>query len=215
MNSVIIEGLDRFFSRYSFIHLDKGATLLVAFETPQGIYFLKKGFIREFMTSKNGRELTVHIFEPGAFFPLNWAVNGVKNQYFFEALTEADLNFASKNKVLTFLNKNPQVLSDLVSRLLSAISGLSRRIESQTFDNAYQRVISSLLYLTVHFGIKNGPGVLVREHFTHEDIAKLTGITRERTSLQMEKLEKNGLLNYQSNHSLVIPNLIALEKELT
>lgn len=214
MNQAICAKLEAFFADFTYIHADKKATLLDPQKNPPGVYFLKKGHVRQYLVSEKGQELTIHIYEPGAFFPLHWAINGIKNQYYFETLTEVELYLAPKEQVIAYLNANPQILFDLSSRLLFGVSGLSKRIERQTFGNAYHRVISSLLYLSAHFGSQKGPRAVIRQHFTHEDVSQFAGITRERTSLQIEKLEKKGLLKYGHDHSIIIPKLAALENEL-
>ena len=76
----------------------------------------------------------------------------------------------------------------MTKRLVSGISGLSKRIEILNFENAQGRIISTLTYLKKHFGSKLS--------FTHEELAALTGLSRERVSIEMKKLKDKKLISY-------------------
>src|SRR3989344_193941 len=55
----------------------KGETILRSDDNPQGVYYIKKGFVKMDSIFENGREITLNIFKPGAYFPMTWAVGGI------------------------------------------------------------------------------------------------------------------------------------------
>lgn len=85
---------------------------------------------------------------------------------------------------------------DISSRLSSVLEGLSKRIQITTFGNANQRLVSFLLYLNSH---------CKEIKFTHEEIANLIGLTRERVSIEMKKLIKSKLISCE-HHLIKIPS---------
>ncbi len=205
--------VEKFFVGYKQLNFKKRQLILGASLNPSSIYYLKSGFVRQYALSPEGKEVVIHIYRPGAFFPMMSVMNNLENRFDFEALTNCQVILAPKQLFLSFLKKNPQVVYDFCQRLLYGLEGLSRRIEITTFENAHQRVASILIYLTRHFGEKNHQGYLLNYPFTHQEIADFVGISREHTSLEMEKLEQKGLLVYQ-NRFLFIPSLNKLNKEL-
>lgn len=173
-----------------------GKVILNSGETPESLFYLKKGFVKHYVDSPDGKELIIHIYKSGTVFPLMWGLNDELPNYNLATLTNCELALVPKKEFVTFVSKNPKELLSLSKRLLMAISGLSKRIEILNFQNARQRVVSTLLYLNRHFGDQF--------HFTHESLASLTGLTRERVSIEMKKLKDQGLVAYKRNTITVI-----------
>jgi CRP/FNR family transcriptional regulator, cyclic AMP receptor protein len=91
---------------------------------------------------------------------------------------------------------------------------MAKRIEATAYGDSWARVISVLLYLARHFGEPDGEILLVKIKLTHQQIASFVGVTRERTSIELEKLQKSGLISYKSG-VIKIPSVEKLEQELS
>lgn len=204
--------LNNFFSQFSTLSYKKGDIIFRADDNPNGIFYLKKGFVRSYSISSEGNELTLNILEPGEFFPVTWVSETKPNLYYFEALTQVEVLRAPREKVMNFLRNNPDVHFRLMDNLAANLNGLLNRIEYMVFGNAYKRVALGVLLLTYQFGKKEGDYTVIQERFTHRDIANLAGITRETASLEMEKLMKKGVIAYQGR-TLIVKSVKLLEKE--
>lgn len=185
-----------FFGSFPEQQFQKGQIILSAGENPASVIFLKSGFLRQFQITQNGKELTNHFYKPGSFLPLSWLINNQPNIFFIEAQTSTICHLAPKEKVQSFISENPDVLMDIISRLLFALEGMTTRINSLSNDSAEEKIAGILEFLRKHFGKK-------LTAFTHEDIAKLTGLTRETVSRELEKLQKQGKIK-QEKHELLI-----------
>ena len=203
-----------FYKQFKIRNYKKGETLIRADDDPQGIFFLKKGYVRQYTISKSGMELTLHILKPVSYFPMVWAINGTPNVYFFEALSAVEVGRAPRDQVVSFIKDKPTVIFELMSELLEDYAETLTRVEHLVFSDAYRRVISVLLYIAKHFGEDRGDGVLVKQRFTQQDIATLVGVARETASNEMVKLEKKGLVDYV-NYSMQFKNISKLEAQLT
>ncbi|OGY11204.1 MAG: hypothetical protein A3H88_00330 [Candidatus Blackburnbacteria bacterium RIFCSPLOWO2_02_FULL_44_9] len=177
----------------------KGEILLHSEEEPARLFCLREGFVREFIISEEGEELTIHIFEPGSYFPLTWALGDIPNRHSFQALTPGTTTLLPKRELIKFLNKNPQFAYKLSRRLIRGIDGLERRIEVTTFGDIYKRVVSILLYLAKHFGSGPDSSKSLKYKFSHQEIAHLVGATRERVSLSIEKLKKKKIVSHKGH----------------
>lgn len=187
--------------------------LIRADDDPQGIFYLKDGYVRQYTISKAGFELTLHILKPISYFPMVWAVNGTPNVYYFEALTPVEVGRAPRSQVVGFIKDKPTIIFALMSELLEDYAESLTRIEHLVFSDAYRRVISVLLYIAKHFGEEHDGGAIVYHRFTQQDIATLVGVARETASNELTKLEKKGLIKY-IDHSILFENVKALELEL-
>ena len=203
-----------FYKQFSTRKYKKGETLIRADDDPQGIFCLKKGYVRQFSISKTGIELTLQILKPITYFPLIWAINGAPNIYFYEALTSVEVGRAPKEQVVSFINDKPVIILELMSKLLGDYAETLSRIEHLVFSDAYRRVISVLLYIANNFGVESSKGIIVNHRFTQQDIATLVGVTRETASIEIGKIEKKKLVKY-IDHSMLFGNIKNLELELT
>ena len=214
MNDVIKRKINDFFSRFNKHYFKKGEILLHPDENPQGAIYLQSGHVREYSMSPEGVEITLHVFAPNSFFPMTWVLSDIPNRYYYEALSDVDVYFAPKTAVTDFLKSEPDVLLDLTSRLLMGVDKLLTRIESLTAAKASERLISALIFLARHFGKEYGNEIRIEKKFTQREIGTLAGITRETTSREWDKLEKQQLIAF-SNNEIVIKDLTYLQEQLT
>ncbi len=204
---------ETFYKQFTTRTYKKGEMLIRADDDPQGIFYLKDGYVRQYTISKTGFELTLHILKPISYFPMVWAVNGTPNVYFFEALTPVEVGRAPRDQVVDFIKDKPTIIFELLSELIEDYAESLTRIEHLVFSDAYRRVISVLLYIAKHFGEEHKGSVVVYHRFTQQDIATLVGVARETASNELVKLEKRGLVKYV-DHSMLFGNIKSLELEL-
>ena len=212
MDKTVTEKLEAFFTKYKHQTYKKGEILIRADEEPQGVFFLKIGIIRQYSISKDGEEQTLNLYKPISFFPLMWAVNSTPNTYYFEATNEVEVYRAPKDQVISFIEKEPDILYDLVSRLYRGMHGLLSRIEYLQSGDAYAKVIFALLNSSFRFGeqrVNEG----IELSITQRELSSLTGLTKETISRECTKLEKKGFIS-NSNHRILIKDVKRLEGEL-
>lgn len=214
MNINKTRDFEAFYRQFKIRNYKKGEMLIRADDDPQGIFCLKKGYVRQYTISKSGFELTLHILKPISYFPMVWAINGTPNVYYFEALTAAEVGRAPREQVVNFIKDKPTIIFELMSELVEDYAESLKRIEHLVFSDAYRRVISILLYIAKHFGERTENGVIIHQRFTQQDLATLVGVARETASNEMVKLEKKGLVKYV-NHSMRFASIRKLELELS
>lgn len=195
-----------FFSEHRLYVYKKREILLRPDDTPSGVYYVKKGYIRLYSLSADGQEFTFIIFQPGDVFPLMWAVNDTSNKQYLEALTAVEVWKAPKDALLTFLDKNPIMLSLLTSGILLRFNGLLERMEYLIFGDAYAKVASILSICAERFGEKEGNKIKIKVPLTHKDIASLIGVTRETVSIEMKKLEDTAVITRRKGLLVILDN---------
>jgi len=206
MEQKIREKIDIFFSSYPSRQFKKNEIVLRPEEEISSIYLLKEGFVRMYVLSEQGQEVTLHIFKPVSFFPIMLVLSTVKNKYFFEAMENLSLIKAPADDTLAFLKSNPEVLFDLTHRLSDALCGFLLRTEDLMLQHSHAKVASLLLYLAKHLGKTATNNVFVPFALTHEDLASWLGLTRETVSRQIEDLTKKNIIAYK-NHRIIIKDI--------
>ena len=195
MTENLNQKIENFFAKYPELKIKKGQTIIQPEEPLIYIYHLHSGYVKSFSLNDEGLELTINIFKPNSFFPITETLTGRTNTYFFEAMTDVVLRKAPTAKVHEFIKSDQEVLFDLTKRISSGLEGFMIRTQYLIRSNAEQKISSSLLLMARRFG-QNTPDRKVKILLpqTHEDIANLAGGSRETASLELKKLENEGII---------------------
>lgn len=212
MSSPIAEKLYKFFSKFKKYHYKKGEVILRGGDTPQGVYFIDKGYVRDYSISKDGEELTLIIFKSEDFFPMQWVFNDRINQHYFDAMSAVELWRCPKEDFIDFIEKNPEIFLELTSHITLRLSGIMQRMEYLAFGNAYQKVASILAICAERFGEKKGNDIIIDIPLTHKDIAMLVGMTRETVSIELKKLQRKGIVDHDRRF-IVVKDVAKLHRE--
>lgn len=209
--SAVSEKLDKFFSAYTLRTVKPGEILVHAGEDPPGIIYLEVGRVRKYDISESGAELAVNTFKEGAFFPMSWAINDERNEYFYEAATKCAYRIAPREEVLRFLEANYDVMFDLLARVYRGAEGLTRRMAYMAGGSAHRRALLELYIACRRFGVSSEEGCGITLH--EGELAKNAGLSRETFSRELQGLKKAGKVLI-SRRGLTVTDMAWLEKEL-
>src|SRR3990172_5249388 len=213
VNRSVSQKLDLFFGKFAPVYFRKGEVILRADDVPSGVFYLKKGYVRDYTTSAQGEELTLIIFKPDDIFPIQWVINQKPSEHYFETLTPVEIWKAPREQFVKFLKNNADVFEELTSRIVIRLGGLLTRMKQLAFGNAFTKVVSILQLCAERFGKKEKGEIIIQVPLTHEEIASLVGIKRETASRELKKLELEGLITHR-DHLIVVKNLERLGGEL-
>lgn len=205
--------LDNFFTKQRKILYKKRDIILRAEDNPSGVLYLKKGYVRVFVDSKDGEELTYTIFKSGEIFPITWSFDEIENIHSFEALTDIELYRCSRNTFIAFLKTNPDVLFHITQVIVARYHGYLLRMEHLVFGNAKKQIASILSVLAERYGEETKGEIVIPIPLTHKDIASMVGLARETASIEIEKLEKKGILVFRK-HILIVKDIVRLKEIL-
>lgn len=211
INRGVREKLDAFFADSDEQTYRHGDIVVFANQDPEGVLFLVEGVIEQYDVTTEGNKVVVNMFKPGAFFPMSWAINKTPNAYFYSALTDVKLRRAHPDKVAHFLQDNPDVMFDLLSRVYIGTDALLRRLVLAASGVASNRLIFELLIEGFRFGDPlPGPQRIIK--VKQSNLAARSGLARETVSRELHKLEAEGLVEL-SKQGIVL-NVEALEERL-
>lgn len=203
--------LNDFFLKHKSFHYRKRETILFTKDIPPGVFYITSGYVRSYLLSKEGKELTVTLLKPFDLFPMHWVINNVLTSHYYESLTEVTLYRGPKQDFLQLLIQNSDVFFYTTRSILMRLNSVSDRMEAAVLGNAHQKVAGIISFLAEQLGTKQEQRVVIRIPFTHKDIASLIGLTRETVSLEMERLEKENVITLQ-NHLIVIEDIEVLQR---
>jgi len=190
-----LEKINNFFQKYKRFRYKKHETIIFANDIPPGVFYITSGYVRNFISSKEGKEFTLRIFKAFDFFPTQVILNDRLSSHNFQSLTEAEVIRAPKEDFVSFLKSDNEVLFYITKEYLRINAETLKRLEVTILGNANEKIIMALVFLGETLGMFEGNTVIINEPLTHQEIATMTGLTRETVSIETEKLKKEGLIS--------------------
>jgi CRP/FNR family transcriptional regulator len=212
MDKAVSQKIEKFFSKFPIRSYKKGQILIYRGEDPQGVFNIVSGRIKQYDVSDDGHTVIVNIYKQSSFFPMQWAINRKKNQYFFEAITAVQLRVAPADEVINFLKDNADVLYDLLGRVYSGMDGLLRRMAHLMASKANIRVLFELITECKRFAQQQKDGSYIIPMHSYE-LADIAGLSRETVSRELALLKKDGLIDINRRH-VTVKDLEKLEAML-
>lgn len=213
MNNCLCEELQKFFDSFPQTHHKVGEVIIWPSENPQGVFLLEAGFIRSYLYSKEGDEYSAHIYTNGSIFPMSWAINDFTNQLYYEAMSDVSVRIVPRDKFIEFVKENSEVSFCLMKKFSAQTVEMTRQLEILSSGNAEARLVSVLIYFAYVFSCESKNEVIIKHHFTHEEISSFARISRERTTIELNNLIKKNLITIE-DHLIHIPSLPKLQQEL-
>lgn len=196
-------------------HFTREQTIISGLDEPEGIYLIKKGFVKAYSVSQNGHGNLLLIHKQGEFIPLPWALDGAHTTgLFYEAMTDVTVLRASKDKLRKAMGQNTWLSQEILKQSVDIITAYTQRIQALEFRSARGRIIAEILSLAERFGKHLGSEVLIDAPITHQDLADSINMNRETASRALEELFDEGLMG-QKDHLFTVLNLPKLQLALS
>lgn len=209
----ISKGITEFFRKQKSREYKKGQLILRADDTPNGVYFIEKGYVKVYSLTENGTEKDKNYYKPGEIFPLIWTFSNIKKNVYFEAVDDVVVKRLPRQEFLDFIKTDKKILLDIINRITLILNVYSDRIDTLGYTKTYTRLISLLLSLSKRYGKKYGKNIVLEVPLGHREIANSIAMTRETASRELETLTKKGIIS-QKGHLIVIKDIKKLKKEL-
>lgn len=177
-----------------------GQTIYAPPERAETLYIVKEGRVRLYRVTEDGRTVTTAIAGPGMIFgemsPLGLHMGGT----WAEALEPGVLCVMSRADVRRLLLADPRIALRIAEQLGARIADLETRLTDAVAKSVAERTATTLC--TLIDPADGGRSVAVR--LTHEQLARLTGTTRERTTKALGDLVDHGLVRLRRGRVVVL-----------
>lgn len=188
------EEMDRFARAAPVREYAKGALIYTPHQPIEALFILKRGRIRIFRLSPDGRALTTAIIEPGTIFGEMVIVGQQMHDNFAEALDDVVTCVMTRPDVQRLLLGDQRVAARISETLGRRLSTLEQRLTDTVFKTVAERIATSLLTLSQGRSARPlGRGVLIK--LTHEQIAALAATSRETTTKILGEYAEQGLIS--------------------
>lgn len=171
-----------------------GSLLYSPHQRTETLFILKRGRVRIFRISTDGRALTTAIITPGTIFGEMVLLGQSMHDNYAEALDEAIVCVMARADVHRYLLSDPRIAARITEILGQRLRDMERRLSDSVFKTVPQRIAATLTALAGQqrrYGITGRATVVA---LTHEQIAALAGTSRETTTKILGDFAEQGLI---------------------
>lgn len=172
-------------------------------EAPAGAFLVKEGLVRALNMGANGEEKTIALFGPGNYFPVGFIFDKCPVAlFFYEAAFDSVIEVIDKDEFKKQLDKSSAtaMLADLATQYVSAVLQVNALGQTKARD----RILRIMQFLCVRFGQSTEAGYMkISVPLTQLDIARLAGLTRETTAVELNKLKSKKIIKVRHKQYLV------------
>lgn len=181
--------------RMAALHaVPRGTRLLDPARFEPVLYLLKRGYVRLYRVSPEGRQLTVSLLGPGNVFgELEGLSTGTRHS-FAEAVTDVLVCVLREADLERLMRTYPEVAVRMVRILSSRLRELEDLLERLALSTVRTRLLHLLVKLGESFGIPEGPYARLDVGLGHQDLADMVGSSRETVTLTLGELARQGVV---------------------
>ncbi|WP_099599432.1 Crp/Fnr family transcriptional regulator [Reichenbachiella sp. 5M10] len=168
------------------------------------IYLIEQGSVKIAKSDGTGKEVVKSILNPGSVFGEK-ALSGeeIRTEYAQAVTADTKVKVFVVEDVLEASRQNAQLNQKVINILTKKLESLEKRLESITSKDSRTRVVDFLRDLALENGQKVGFETLIKNNFTHKDIASLTGTSRQTVTTTLNHLKEQNIINFDRRRILI------------
>lgn len=213
------------FSELTFEELEKIAALSIIRTYPKGVYvfyegepgdgfyFVKKGKLKLTKLLPDGKEKILHFVQDGDIFAELLLFDGGPFPASAQTMVESQVGVIRNADMEKLLRDNPDISWRILRVLSRRLRQAVEQMRDMAFRDAYGRLAGGLLSLAQEYGVQTPEGLKIDLPLSQQELANLTGTSRETVARILGQWKRDGLLDVRQQH-LIIYQIKELERWL-
>ena len=183
---------------------DKDQVIILAEEEGDALFIIADGQVKVSIVSEDGREVILSLLGEGAVFGELSLLDGKPRSANVVATQDTKLYMVRRADFLQLIYKVPQIAVGLLAELAARLRKTDRKIEGLALLDVTSRISETLLQLADEQGSETKFGVSLEERPTHQQLASMSGTTRETVSRVLKRLEGQGYLSSEGRSITIL-----------
>lgn len=177
---------------------------LIYSERNRLVHILLKGVVKICKNSQQEQVMIKDVIYPGSFF-------GEEVLFSASASDECAICIEPKTSVLSIPKEkfkaltasHPELISLLLQELGKKIIQKEEKLASFHFNDAKSRILHFIRTTAQKTGIQVGYETLIKHSFTQQDIANITGTSRQTVTFVLNDLKKQNIIHFDRKRILI------------
>jgi len=198
-SSMTTKELDKIRSNFVLKEFKKNQIILREEDTSEYMYIIVKGKVKISRTAREGKEMILSMHGAGEFFGEMSLIDGETVPATVSAMERSLVALISRGDFFVLLYAQNKILHNLLRILCIRLREAWKHVQLLNFNDASHRVKMLFLMLSDGYGEKTADGTTLRIRLIHQDIADMTGLTRETVTRVIDKLKRSGEIRINKN----------------
>lgn len=191
-SSLTMEELKQITARIVIKSFKKNEVILSEEDTSDFMYMILEGSVKVVQTTEEGKEIILAMHSSGDFFGELSLIDGKTVPATVVSTKNSRTVVISKRDFYALLFSQKKVLEKLLQILCARLRESWEVIQMLNFNNASQRVKMLFISLSSKYGKRDDGETTLDIKLTHQDIAEMTGMSRETVTRVLDKWQKDG-----------------------
>jgi CRP-like cAMP-binding protein len=188
---------------FEVLAFDKGEYVYHENDEAKGLYYVEKGSVKIAKMDKHGEIVKSIISNDSYFGETVLCGETVRNEFAQTITSDTLIKFIDSSLIQREAESNPVISKEIIKILGGKMSQMERRLESIISKDSRTRIIDFLKDLAIDSGKKVGFETLIKNNFTHKDIASLTGTSRQTVTTTLNHLKEQNIINFDRRRILI------------
>lgn len=185
-------------------HCVRGQRILSPDDPPDRIHIVKKGRVRVYRMTPDGKQLTLDIFEKGTILgDMELLGQDRIPEAYAEAIDEGVICTITPDELRKLVERYPTIGVNVIRHLSRRLQAAERELEAMAYQRVDQRLARRLIDLGQRFGVKTERGTLIEARLTQQELAEMIGTTRETLAHTLGDFRRRGLLDTEHHQVLI------------
>lgn len=176
------------------------------------VFFIQRGTVKLSYLNPTGKRVSLAPRGVGDMFGELSLIGERSRNHLAEALEEGVVIQVHRDHLLSFVRQRPELLLPLLEVLGQRVRELEGLVQDLAFRDIESRLSRQLLHLSAEHGIKTKNGILIGFRLTHRDLAEMIGSARENTTMALNRLARQGILD-KRRYQIVIKDINGLREK--
>lgn len=203
-----ILGIKRLFKESRVKKYPKNQIVFYQGDPITNICLIASGYVKAYTILDSGDTRTLFILGPGDIFPIAFSVNlqwdKYNVRYFYQSLTDIEISMVESSIFKKNVESDQAMMNAYLTYMAATNEAIVHQLEMMKTKGAMNKVAFLLPYLANKLGKPLGPDTYqLMIKLSHQEIADLTGLTRETTTQQVKKLEKEGAIDQKNGNWII------------
>lgn len=182
----------------------KNMVIFMEGEPAEGVYFVKKGKVKIFKNTQEGKEHIIHFMEDGDVFAEACLFVGGNYPASSEAMEDSEIYMIRNKDLEIFLEKYPKIALHIMSVMGRRLQLVSQQIENLALRDAYGKTVALVVQLAKNSGLELKDGVVIKTNLSRQDMGNMVGLTRETFTRALSTMKQDGAIDIEKDEIRVI-----------
>lgn len=181
----------------------KGDALFHEGAYPRGVHCVHSGKIKISQTGAEGREQIVHLAKDADVLGYRAILGRDKYSCSAVAIEDSQVCFIPADVFNNLVERNPKVAHQVINLLSALLKQTERQVTAIAQRPVKERIAQSLLQLSECYGFEKD-GITISVVITREEIANISGTTRETATRILFELKGSGVIDLNGKYIAIL-----------